>query len=1187
MGAAVLALMAGGAASAGAQGLTGQIGGTVVDSSNAAIPGALVTVRNTATQVTREAPTDATGVFVVTNLLAGTYDLRVTLSGFKTYEQRGIIVTATERVALPAIVLEVGGFEETITVSAAAALVQTQDGARSAVVTSEQIADLGLKGRDFLGSLQLLPGVVDTRNREAPGWNTLGGISVNGRSGINLTYDGIKNQDTGTASNGPYASPGLDAIAEIKVQTSNFQAEYGRSAGGSINVVTKSGSSQYRGTLAYYKRHESLNSRDWARRRQCDAGQASSCAKPPYRYDNTAWTLGGPVPFLGEFNADRDKLFFFYSMDLLPRTDPGSLQTRTMPTALERTGDFSQTVDTQGRRIWIRDPLLAGTCHQTNGGSACFADNKIPATRINPVGQQLLNMLPLPNATDPTGNRQYNHTFQNTTEQPRRDQIFRVDWNVRPGTTFYSRWQFGYEARKGLSATLGATNGWAQYPTKYEIPTWGMVNTLLHTFNPTTVLEITIGVNASQQLTAPYTDKYPDARDRNNRDLVLPDFPQFFPQANPLRVIPQVTFAGTNALPSTGQFGVEQRFPFTAGNDIWNYNVNLSKVRGSHNLKAGLYVDFTSRPASRSTPFNGTVSFNGDNNNPLNSNLGLANALLGVITQYQEADAHPSANGRFRQVEWFVQDNWRVRRNLTLDLGVRFYLIGPTFTKGQPVATFKPSLWDAADAPLLYQPTCANDAATCSGNARRALNPVTGAVLPAAYIGRLVPGTGEAYNGMFVHENGTPFEWSSVLFGPRVGLAWDVMGDGQTSIRGGAGVFYDRGYGDDTVLGLVQNPPLVNTYVVNYTTVPELLSAELTQTPTGGNAFIEGDPYRAPRIYNWSLGVQRAIGFDSVIDLAYVGNTGRNLSTGVQINGRPYGYTLRPENADRTNVQGGVARPLADDFLRPMQGRGGTSVREYHGEDLFHSFQISLNRRAVNGLGFGISYTSAVRWNIGTKDPFVSEAENRARFWSRDDNSRPHNLTINYQYDVPNLSNKWDHLIARILFDNWQVSGVTNALTGTREPIEVAFDGVPNNVIISNGSIGGSFGMRGELVCDPNLPRGERSFARQFRTECVRPPSDSMFFGTMMGDELVGIGYTNTDLSFFKNIPMTGRRTLQLRIELYNAFNTVQYSGWDTDAEFDWAAWQEGEVVQTNPAFGQVTSSREARRMQLAIRFGF
>ena len=434
-----LALAVGTPGLAHAQGLSGQIGGSVIDSSKGAVPGAAVTVRNTATAVTRDTVTDSEGLFVFTNLVAGTYDLRVTLTGFRTYEQKGLVLTATERLAVPPITLDVGGLEEVVTVEASALHAQAQSGERSGTIRADEIKDTQLRGRDFLGLLQGMPGVVDTNVRNAPGWNSFLGTQINGLSDqlMGMSYDGVSSKDTGFGA-ANYVTPSLDAIAEVKIQTSNYQAEYGRAGGANIIVVTKSGSSRFSGSAAYFKRHEALTSNSWDRRRTCDAtgGTSPLCEKPRYRYDNSAFTLGGPVLIPGTtFNEKRDKLFFFYSLDLLPRTDP-FLVSSTMPSALERNGDFSQTRNNAGVLRFIRNPFSALACNVNTGGAGCFPGNVIPQNMINPMGRQIMNLFPLPDPAlvgNPITQGNYNYQFAGDTEKLRRDNVVRVDWNIRQG----------------------------------------------------------------------------------------------------------------------------------------------------------------------------------------------------------------------------------------------------------------------------------------------------------------------------------------------------------------------------------------------------------------------------------------------------------------------------------------------------------------------------------------------------------------------------------------------------------------------------------------------------------------------------------------------------------------------------------------------------------------------------------
>ena len=1127
-----------------AQGLTGQMSGSVVDSSQAVLPGASVTVTNEGTQASRTVTTDASGVFTVTDLLAGRYEVTVTLSGFKTYVQRDVVLSANERVALRPIALEVGTLNETVAVNAEAARVQTLSGERSGTITQDQIQDVTLKGRDYMQMLRHVPGVVDTQNRDAPGWNNLGGISINGgrNNTVNLTYDGVTNLDTGS-NTGPFLAPGLDSIAEIKVLTSNYQAEYGRSSGGTINVVTKSGGRDFHGGGFYSRRNEDYNANEWQNNK-------FGRPKPPYRFDYGGYHVGGPILLPGDFNSGRNKLFFFWNQEFLSRTNPGTLERRTMPTELERRGDFSQSFDTNGRLIVVRDPQTGQP----------FPGNIIPTGRIDANGQALLNLFPVPNATDPA--RQYNYTFQSAYDQPRNDQVLRVDWNAGPKTLFYSRLNYGYEAYKGGWGFVLNNSNWPQLPIAYEIHSYGIVNTVLHTFNPTTVMEVTVGLNHGKQTVEPLT-----AADlaRNDRTQVgLGGLPQFFPEANPDRIVPNANFGAAGlALANLPQLGVEARYPFFGQNDIWNSSANLTKVAGAHNLKAGVFFEYTTRPAARSSQFNGTFNFNRDTNNPLDTNHPFANALIGSVQSYSEATIHPDANAQFTNVEWFLQDNWRVAKNLTIDAGVRFYKIGPTKSRGDDLAVFIPEQYDPAAAPALIQPV-----STPQG--RRGRNPITGEIVPAVKIGTFAQGSGNPTNGIQVFNEGV-MDAPPIQIAPRVGFSWDVSGDGRTAVRGGFGVFPDR-FNDDIILQHVELPPLVNTPTANYTTINELLSTPLSLSPTQVRTL---DPDYTPQYtYNYSIGVQRDLGWKLVGDFAYVGSKGRKLLQTRNLNAVPYGTNFLPSSIDPTT---GGALPSA--FLRPYLGYGDILFSEFAGFSNYDALQMQVSRRYTAGLRFGAAYTYAKTRNVGiqsppnnnpTVNPFLS-VEDR----NYGDAGRRHNLAIDYSYQVPNLSTKWDSVIAKIFFDDWEVSGVTTALSGAALPISYSISGVSD----LTGGVGAGVDSRVDIVCNPNLSRGDRTSLRAFATECIAPPSlASNRVGTARGDEVIGPGYLNWDLSLIRNIRLGPTSRLQFRTELYNAFNNTQFATVNTAAVFN-AAGQ-----QTNGEFGQYTAARPSRRIVFTLR---
>ena len=399
------------------------------------------------------------------------------------------------------------------------------------------------------------------------------------------------------------------------------------------------------------------------------------------------------------FNSNRDRLFFFWSQDILPRNDPGGLQNSTMPTALERAGDFSQTVGTNGNRIWIKDPLLAAqglACNANTGGPGCFANNIIPADRINPHRRGDPEPVPDAERHRPVGHAavQLPVRRQHRKTQARPGAARSTGTLCREGRRSTPACSSGMKSARAATSRSAAVNlflqgNWPQMQNSYDIDTLSSANTLLHTFNSTTVLEATVGLNNSAQKVYALSQADLDAV---NRDLVIPGLHQFFPEANPFNLIPNFTFGGTNALPNTRTIGgFEQRYPFDARNPTWDITTSLTKQRGSHNLKAGIFIERVLRPARRQSSFNGTYNFSANAANPFDTNYSFANALLGSINSYTESTSRPFAEGRFNQIEFFAQDNWRLSRKVTLDLGVRFVHIGATYVAGQQVAYFDPA----------------------------------------------------------------------------------------------------------------------------------------------------------------------------------------------------------------------------------------------------------------------------------------------------------------------------------------------------------------------------------------------------------------------------------------------------------------------------------------------------------------
>src|SRR5438270_11572848 len=399
-------------ATANAQTVSGQISGRLVDPAGAVVVGAKVQLTKDLTKLTRTFITDCNGGVVSPYLALGTYSLHIVHPGFKAYDQKGITVSAVERVDLHDVRLEIGPMSDKVEVQSEPVHVATDSSDRSVSVTLTQIQDTVTRGRDFMAVMSFLPGVQDANSYDTRGWGTGSPTMLGGQTGQKLlAVDGAASQDSGNRDFG-YIAPSVDAIAEVKVLVANFNAEYGARSGRQMNVMVKSGSTNFHGSGYYFIRNDAFNANEFFNNK-------TGVPRARYKYHNLGGTIGGPFIIPGtNFNKSHNKLFWFFSYDYLRTKNVTGANRYTMPTALERAGDFSSTTTTTGVLIPIKDP--------TNG--APFPGNKIPGNRIDRTGAAMMNLFPLPNTVDPTGQRQYNAEFVNPFEQPRHDRILRVDY---------------------------------------------------------------------------------------------------------------------------------------------------------------------------------------------------------------------------------------------------------------------------------------------------------------------------------------------------------------------------------------------------------------------------------------------------------------------------------------------------------------------------------------------------------------------------------------------------------------------------------------------------------------------------------------------------------------------------------------------------------------------------------------
>ena len=1151
-----------------AQTVTGTISGTITDSQGQVIPGATVTVVAESTNESRESTSDTKGDFQVTNLLPGKYTVRVALQSFRTLERKNIVLSAGERLAVGNLVLEVGGIGETVVVEAKGTHVNTAETQHSGLITSTQIEQVQVLGRDATSIMRLLPGVRYENTVDSLGMSF--GTSVPNVGGArrdwsNVIVDGVVGNEVGNS--GLMAQQiNLDAIAEIRVLLNSYRAEYGRAGGGQVQIVSKGGTSTYHGNVYHYLRNEALNANNFFNNR-------SNIKRPRYRFNTFGANLGGPVPGL---NKGEKKLFFFYSLEAPLVNRPGPVRNWTMPTDREMQGDFSQTLDSSGRLIFIRDPLASGACNAVSGGPACFPGNIIPANRVNSNGKALLNMLPRANNFDRTFTQgQFNYTTQENADNPKMNNVVRVDWKPTMHDSFYFTFKDWYSDQRGSEITAGP-NKWGFFNTHYLNTDRGGSANYAKIISPTMVLESDFGIRQQTEQFYPLTEA---DWTRINRNTIGFTVGQFHPELNPRNVIPKVTFN----VPNSPNFTFDNRLVDQGEAWLTSFRTSLTSIHGSHSLKAGYYFELSQNSEGKggvgAGPWAGQFNFSTDVNNPLDTNYSYANALLGTFRDYTEIDAFSEVIGKRYIDEFYGQDTWKLNRRFTLDYGVRFLWYTPWYSS-QPAAVFVPDRYDSAKAPRLYQPAVVN-------GANVALDPVTGQTLPNVYVGSFVPGTGDRYNGMVTNSDPNyPKGFrdnQGIQPEPRLGLAWDLNGDGKTAVHSSVGLYHNPHVNANGMDAMARNPPAQNTPSIFYGTLDTLLASGAAGAFSNRPSSVFGveRDAKTPESYNYSAGIQRELGWGTVIDVTYAGSQMRHGEMSTNINVVPDEarfLDIHPENKNPQTANS--AKP--NEFLRPYSGYQDITIRSHFGTSTYNSLQVQLNRRYINGLQFAVAYTLAKTESLGpNSDPptYIPNRPGDAWNVAPYESTQLHNLVVNYTWDVPRGSRMWDNTVTRGLLDGWQVSGDTAFVSGD-------WSGASTSTTDSFDFTGGDAGTRprisGDVLCSGD--------------NCDPTPGNpGSYFNISAFSRLTGRGdYGNaprsffrlppiviSNISFFKNFGIGGGRRIQFRWEMYNVFNQVNWSAINTNAQFNPAG------QQVNANFGKATSARDPRIMQGAIRFTF
>jgi hypothetical protein len=1113
------------AASLAAQNIAGAISGVVQDAQGAVVPGAKVSLTNEAqgTASARMVATTPEGTFVFSPVLAGKYTISVEMMGFKKYVQSGITLDVSDRLGLPPIALEVGGTGESVTVEAQAVELQTLNAERSGVVTGSQVVDIAINGRNYTSLLKTIPGVA--------GDSGTGDVNVNGGRTMqnNFTLDGQNVTDVGVNQQFAYRIS-MDAIAEFKVSTNSQTAEFGRNDGAQIQVITKSGTQQFHGDGYWFKRGEFMNANTYT-------NNFGGIQRQIYRYLDAGFTLGGPIYIPKLLNRNKDKLFGFMSQEWNHNIIPGTLHQITVPTAAQRTGDFSNTRDAAGVLQTIYDP---GTRSTANPQGTPFANNQIPQSQFSPYGSSILNWLPLPNTV---GQPSYNYQSQVPSVQPSYDQIYRVDYNHNANWRFFVR---GLDSKQTQNVPYGRADTSNNLGlTPFYAPTygWSITTNVATIITPTFTNEFQFGYAVNGIPGDP-----PVAGSPYYRSVSHINIPLLYPDANTSGVIPNFNFGGVPFGASTLNGSQMTSFagtPYNNRNPVWNYIDNVTKVKGTHTIKAGFYYEYAIKTENAFKPYNATIDFSRDSNNPGDTNWAFSNALLGNFLSYQQINKDPLPSYRYTNFEFYGQDTWRVNERLTLNYGLRVNFITPFHDNLGLMANFDYSKYDPSQSVVFYQPTGA-----FSGPNRQALNPITGQLLPAPYIGGIVPGVGNINNGTVLSgQNGTPeglIKDRGAHLGPRFGLAYKV--NSKTVFRTGGGIFFERvaTFPVGITSNYTTNPPSLRTATEYYGNVANIASSG-GFFPTAINR-LSSDGH-VPTVYNYNAGIQRELPLSLFAEVSYVGSQSRHLYLAQPFNTAPFGSAWQQYTQDPTTTpkfDGTTNLPV--NMYRPYAGYTNATDYTWGTNNNYNSLQLSVNRR-VGALQLGAAYTWSKALGVSVGHP----TDTRTAGYGPVPQDRTQSLVFNYIYDLPNVSRKGflDNAPARIVLNGWQFSGLTSFASGAPTNVTYSVSGIGTPIL--NRMITGSEDTAPRVVftCNPNESRGDRNVDAFVNTSCFAPaPKGSV--GLDSGyDRLRGPGLENWDMSLFKNVSIKERAHVQLRLEAFNAPNHTEWGSFNTAITFN------------------------------------